>query len=680
MTDQEKQEIRQHLKDYADSRLQVRKQTDKSTWYVCPFCGSGNKENHTEAFTIQTGSVWYKCFSCGESGDIFDLINKIEFSGGLDKKRDFPILVDKAQELYGTQAPAAPAQSRPAAPEKPKHTEKPAQIQKRLKQYLASCHALAGETNYFSERGLTPETVSRFNLGYDQKRKAAVIPNDTTGTDLSYTARLLYPTPRTKYLKEAGTDCGIFNPAALRDTETPCFVCEGAINAMSIMQAAGENTQAIATNGASEWRKFINQIDKLQSEGTGLPVFILALDEDTAGTGNTHNIAEELEKRNLPYIRAEWRPATEETGKDYPDSNDRLLHTPAQFKADIKANIDRAAAAADEAQQETIEKIHALRGSQKIRGLRDRAANNIAIPTGFKSLDQLLYGGLYPGLYVLGAGSSLGKTTFALQIADQAAQSGRPVLFISLEQSADELICKSLSRLTYQICKKDGIDESNAKTARDLLTPREYNSTEAKLIQRAEDFYTSYGDNLYIYEADRHHGITVAAIGEIIKDTKRVCRQAPIVIIDYLQILAAPESSHNLTDKQIADINISQLYKTARDFRTPVIALSSVNRASYNQKSGMQSLKESGSIEYSADVIISLDPAKVQISNSDTENAKEMYEHKKQEEREISVTILKQRLGKTNVSVDLKYFAKFNFLDDTNAPITIDEIPDDLPF
>ena len=71
--------------------------------------------------------------------------------------------------------------------------------------------------------------------------------------------------------------------------------------------------------------------------------------------------------------------------------------------------------------------------------------------TGIESLDRIIDNGLYPGLYTIGAVSSLGKTSFALQIADQIAEAGEDVLFFSLEQSRLELVSKSLVMQIIQI-------------------------------------------------------------------------------------------------------------------------------------------------------------------------------------------------------------------------------------
>ena len=78
--------------------------------------------------------------------------------------------------------------------------------------------------------------------------------------------------------------------------------------------------------------------------------------------------------------------------------------------------------------------------------------------TGFSNLDEQI-GNLYPGLYVLGAISSLGKTTFACQLADQLSHQGEHVLYFSLEQSKYELVAKGLARLIaaskYQLSKQN---------------------------------------------------------------------------------------------------------------------------------------------------------------------------------------------------------------------------------
>ena len=82
---------------------------------------------------------------------------------------------------------------------------------------------------------------------------------------------------------------------------------------------------------------------------------------------------------------------------------------------------------------------------------RIHSPNNYSCaPSGYKAVDRLLDGGFYAGLYVIGAISGLGKTTFINNVADNMAKAGRKVIYISLEMATEEIIAKSISRLTYE--------------------------------------------------------------------------------------------------------------------------------------------------------------------------------------------------------------------------------------
>lgn len=110
--------------------------------------------------------------------------------------------------------------------------------------------------------------------------------------------------------------------------------------------------------------------------------------------------------------------------------------------------------------------------------------------TGFKTLDEVIDGGLYPGLYVLGAPSSAGKTTFCIQLCDGMARRGERVLFFSLEMSREEIVSKSVSRLTYELDKSP--DKRNAKSER-RITSEKYRSgfsrEEWDLLSLASGYY-----------------------------------------------------------------------------------------------------------------------------------------------------------------------------------------------
>lgn len=74
-------------------------------------------------------------------------------------------------------------------------------------------------------------------------------------------------------------------------------------------------------------------------------------------------------------------------------------------------------------------------------------------PTGFAQLDKLLCGGFAPSLIVLGAISSLGKSTFALQLAQNISSNGKPVLYFSLEMTRHAISMKSMERTAFRKLK-----------------------------------------------------------------------------------------------------------------------------------------------------------------------------------------------------------------------------------
>lgn len=289
--------------------------------------------------------------------------------------------------------------------------------------------------------------------------------------------------------------------------------------------------------------------------------------------------------------------------------------------------------------------------------IRDRA-NTRHIPTGFAELDVALDGGLYDGLYILGAISSLGKTTFTMQIADQVAEAGHDVIIFSLEMSKFEIISKSISRLTFDLSD----DPSNAKTSRGITSYDrygKYSDTERKLISDSIKAYSEYANNIYIYEGVGDIGIDT--ITDAVKTHIELTGRHPLLIIDYLQILAPWEP--RATDKQNTDKAVTELKRLSRDYKIPVFAISSFNRDNYSSAVNMSSFKESGAIEYSSDVLIGLQPAGMVNGNSQAEkkeNIDIVDNCKRSVPRGVELILLKNRNGRTGAKVTFEYDPRFN--------------------
>lgn len=285
------------------------------------------------------------------------------------------------------------------------------------------------------------------------------------------------------------------------------------------------------------------------------------------------------------------------------------------------------------------------------------------IPTHIKGLDETLNGGLRPNLHVLGAVSSAGKTTLALQIADNIAKNeNKDVLFFSLEQTPNELLAKIASKNTYILL--DG-DTEYAKTQTGILDSKKYKNYSQKekdIIKKAFDEVEKASEHLFIYEG--HLELTFNTIKDIVEKHTQVRKQSPVIIVDYLQLITSTDNK--LNDIQTVRDAVFGLSKLARHYNTPVITLSSFNRASYKKEADMSCCKDSSSIEYTADVLLALS-----FNNINDKNYSEANEKAKSNDvriaRDMKLSVLKNRAGVTGTKILLDYYSAFNYFKDTNS-------------
>lgn len=267
--------------------------------------------------------------------------------------------------------------------------------------------------------------------------------------------------------------------------------------------------------------------------------------------------------------------------------------------------------------------------------------------TGFPVLDKLS-NGLYAGLYVIAATSSLGKTTLALQIADNLAEAGNEVLFFSLEQSRLELITKSFSRLLKQE-KNESVSSLTLRTGADPDN-----------LQAAAKLYKSkIGDHMNVIEGN--FGCNIDFIKAYIKEYISKNESNPIVFVDYLQILQPSAEVKASTTRESIDQTVTALKQLSRDYGLTVFIISSVNRSNYMQPIDFESLKESGGIEYTADVIwgLQLQVLNDPLFNSSKDKIKEkrdmIKEAKAANPRQIELVCLKNRYGVANFTCKFDY-------------------------
>ena len=606
-----------------------------------------------------------KCFACGASYDVFDLIG---MDYGLTDSKD---IFAKAYELLGIHIDGTPRRSKPeedfrtmdgqnraktgqntdTQPHTDVYTHK---AEADYTAYFEECKRRIAETEY--HRGLSLETLERHYVGLDTAFKtrdhdgnfatwhALIIP---TGKG-SFTARNTAPDAHKKdrYRKRGAAQ--IFAYKTLQTASKPIFVVEGEIDAMSIEEAGG------AAIGLGSYDNVPLLLKLLEAKKPSQPLIIAFDDEAEADKQERVAEAEKklsdgLERLQIPFYRLHPYGA-------YHDANEALTMDREAFTEAIAGAENIEKQAEEEERAAYLASNTAAYLQQFINGIAE-SVNTEAIPTGFETLDAVLDGGLYEGLYTIGAISSLGKTSLVLQVADMVAASGHDVLIFSLEMARAELMSKSISRHTLQIAMRDGIDTRNAKTARGITDGKRhinYSRAENELIRAAITAYGAYAERLFILEGVGDIG--TEQIRETVEKHIRFTGRRPLVIVDYMQIVAP--YNERATDKQNTDKCVLELKRISRDFKLPIIAISSFNRTNYREAVSMEAFKESGAVEYSSDTLIGL-----QLKGAGKKDF-DPTEEKRKDPRQIELVILKNRQGKVGDKILFEYYPMFNhFID-----------------
>ena len=280
------------------------------------------------------------------------------------------------------------------------------------------------------------------------------------------------------------------------------------------------------------------------------------------------------------------------------------------------------------------------------------------VSTGFPKLDAAMGGGLNIGLNILGALSALGKTTLMEQIATNISNMGREVLFVTLEMRKKQIAAKAISRQSYLQGGKDAAftsAELKKKSIIEYLEPdREQlyqNSCSAVRKQWRNFSLISNQDKLW----------TVSEIEKYVqKEWIDQGYQPPVIFIDYLQ-LTPYEDIRETNDMKIIGNISSSLKALATKFETPVMVISSINRASYNEPLSMSCFKGSGNIEFNADVLLGIQLAGVGQGHFDMEKEK----HKGI--RNVEIKVLKVKEGESGATIPMDYDAKFNYFMEKDA-------------
>lgn len=640
MTDKELiEEIKTHFKEYLE-------ETGRKTRGLFT-CISGTHEDKNPSMSYDAKKNMLHCFSCHTNYDLISLYAK---DNNLDDKKDFKKIIEELKEKYNI--------SFSDTNKKIKKTENIEEKKEDYSKYYEKCKKDINKTTYLTEkRGIGSTIIEKYNIGYDVSKNLVIFPC----TKNYYEARSTLENNSFRFSKPKGATTELFNVENIKKNtyKGVVFITESVIDALSLEEVVAD-IKTISLNSASNTSLLLDAIEKNNFKGA----IVMMLDTDDTGIRASKELEKELNRIGIRNVIMNKDASSYKGAKDI---NEYLL----KDKEGLEKEVSYIKSALEEVKKREALKIldedNAFKYLDIFNKNIKKEDNNKPISTGISRLDKALDGGFYrKNLVILGAISSLGKTTLALQIADNIASQGEDVLIFSLEMSKEELIAKSLSRKMYQKAY-DRKYTALALSTRDILKGKMFEDIKTKEAEQQQEIYEeAYNEykeqiapTLYITECNETTEINLETIEKRIKKQIEITDKKPFVIIDYLQIIKNEE--RGLTDKQAIDRIVVNLKRIARDNDITILLISAFNRNSYTTESNLASFRDTSTIEYTADVLLALQLEALDGVQED-DKKKNINEEQQKDVRALTLKILKQRLGKIADVKHIDFYAKNNYM------------------
>jgi replicative DNA helicase len=589
----------------------------KNKLRICPACSEHPEDANEAGTVVVTGKTW-KCSRCGMEGDVLTAI-------ALQTGKEYDEILREQAEVRGVTLPVNLLdyykESRPRL-----QTDAPLTF---LQTHGLSIGAASAQWMGFDPESALPAGGNAPRVLLPCNEYYFVSWNAQTGERI----------PDHKNLVP-----DLFNTKALFAAEA-VFVTDNPLDALSIMETGAGAVGLPGIDKRRDMALLLREIDRGIKAGRRIAPIVIA-------TTLSGELARELKRRNIRHVSCDLR-----SGGKYASGNEHLVEDRSGFIDAVK----RAKMSAQERPDNVsdyIDNIMAL----------DADRFKAAVETGFQTLDEQT-GGLYAGLYVIAAISSLGKTTLTLQLAEQIAQRGQDVLFFSLEQSRLELVSKGIARRT---AGPGGIKRNAAVSS--MLIRRGMRGTSE--LQRAQVELATQAYKLELQNRfsiiEGNFGMGGDEIAGYVQDYIQNTGKRPVVIIDYLQVLTPPKELRVPTTKDAIDATVKRLKTLSRDEELTMIVICSVNRANYLTPIAFESRKESGTIEYTADVVLGMqlqclrEPLFEQEKGI-VEKRKRIEEEKDATPRRVELRSLKNRYG-GKISVNFDYYPACDLIIDRGGP------------
>lgn len=607
--------------------------------FICIECGNGEGDDGTGA-NIKDNKL--KCGKCQHSFNNIDII--AHYLNLPTRGKDFAEVIKFGCQIFGipfnspidnvTRKKEHTKLANPKVEEN-KPFERLAEAQRNLEKFV--------ESQGGKWRGLSFETLQRMHAGFlhnvyfpaaKKELPAVVIPNDAGG--------VYFRSITGKFHKNN-------SPMATTTISLPdadnfdIVITEGQINAASIIEAFCYQADTrtldfgimVGSGTGAGQNVILPRLQKIIRQGKKIRVLI-AYDNDSNGAGQiaAQKLLEKILAADIPAC------VIDITKQPDFDLNDLLQDV---GKIDFRTFTQVALAEADDKFNNFSAATSNLTDSQYyFKNLfsaeieeNKKFANR---KTGFSNVDNNQI--FKAGLYVIGATPAAGKTTFCWQLLDQLAQNGELCIFCSYEMARLELYSKTVASELFKL------DPTTTLTAADIQRG-------ARSIN-----FDNVISNLKARAGVKVLELSDETVDDLLKILSPICKKAdnpPVVVVDYLQIIPSNERD---TKRGIDDI-VRKLKNFQRETNTTFIVISSFNRTNYNLSVGFESFKESGNIEYSADVVwaLQLNITDSFKSGTDISTIRKVIDYsKKHQPREIKFKCLKNRSG-NNYDCFFQYFS-----------------------
>jgi len=269
---------------------------------------------------------------------------------------------------------------------------------------------------------------------------------------------------------------------------------------------------------------------------------------------------------------------------------------------------------------------------EKVQEMEGRAAVLTGLTTGFSDLDKMTSGLQPADLIILAARPSMGKTSFALMLAENAAlHAGAVVGIFSLEMSKESLVMRML-------CSQGNIDAQRFRNG--FLSRLEW-------AQIAKSLGTLADARIYL---DDTPGLSVLEMRAKIRRLATEQKKLDLIIVDYLQLMSGSSKRAESRQQEVSQIS-RELKALAKEMNVPLVALSQLSRAPESRsdhRPQLADLRESGALEQDADLVAF-------IFREEQYKTPEEKEAMPEDQRNIAELIIaKQRNGPTG-TVDLRF-------------------------